>query len=106
MYSANVRALSALLLLPASAARAERPLTTIIAPGTITGVVQDSAGAPLPGAQVVLTQLRRRPTTDRSGRFVFRELRPGTYHVDAVMIGYAPGHTRVTVADARPLTSP
>jgi iron complex outermembrane recepter protein len=102
MYSAKTRAFSALLLFLAcaSAARADRPiLTTSIAPGTITGVVQDSAGAPLPGAQVVLTQLRRGTTTDRSGRFVFRELRPGTYHVDAVMIGYAPGHTEVTVAD-------
>jgi iron complex outermembrane receptor protein len=102
MYSANARALSALLLFlsSASAARADRPpVITNVAPGTITGIVQDSTGAPLPGAQVVLTQLRRGTTTDRSGRFVFRELRPGTYHVDAVMIGYAPGHTEVTVAD-------
>ena len=102
MNSANARAVSALLLFLAfaSSAHADAPLaTTKAAPGTITGIVQDSAGAPLPGAQVLLAQLRRGTTTDRTGHFIFRELRPGTYHVDVVMIGFAPGHTEVTVGD-------
>ncbi|HET9985032.1 MAG TPA: TonB-dependent receptor [Longimicrobiales bacterium] len=75
---------------PAAGARGEDP-------PSIVGVVRDSAGKPLPSVQVVLSQLNRGTTTDAEGHFEFRGLRPGTYHIDAVLIGFAPAHQQVVV---------
>lgn len=63
----------------------------------ISGVVQDTAGTPLPDARVVIAELNRVTTTAGDGYFVFRALRAGTYHLDASLIGYAPRHAEVTV---------
>jgi len=65
--------------------------------GGIAGVVRDTAGRPLPGVQVVLAGLDRGTTTSAEGRFLFRDLRPGHYHLQAILIGYAPAHVDATV---------
>src|SRR5918998_1647112 len=77
-------------------------------PPNIAGVVRDSAGAPLPNVQVVLAELNHGQSTDAQGRFVFRSIpAPGTYHLDARLIGYAPQHVSVVVSaggDPEPVT--
>lgn len=74
----------------AAAAPAEAP--------PLVGVVQDTAGRPLPNAQVVIASAGRRVTTAADGTFVIRGLPAGTYHLDVSLIGYAPGHVETTLA--------
>jgi iron complex outermembrane receptor protein len=68
----------------------------------IVGVVRDTAGVPLANARVVIDELNRSTLTGRDGAFVFRALRPGTYHLDVTLLGYAPGHAVVTVPPEGP----
>jgi iron complex outermembrane receptor protein len=63
----------------------------------IVGVVRDTAGIALPNARVVINELNRSTLSQRDGTFAFRALRPGTYHLDVTLLGYAPGHAVVTV---------
>jgi iron complex outermembrane recepter protein len=63
----------------------------------VAGVVKDSAGAPIPNVQVIITSLNRVTTTNAGGSFVLRGLPAGSYHLAAVLIGYAPGHADVVV---------
>jgi iron complex outermembrane recepter protein len=63
----------------------------------IVGVVRDTAGAVLPNARIVINELNRSTLSGRDGGFTFSALRPGTYHLDATLLGYAPGHAVVTV---------
>jgi carboxypeptidase family protein len=76
------------------------------APGIpLTGVVQDSTGAVLPGAAVELIGARGAPpqttTTDPVGGFRFEQVPPGTYEVRARSEGFKPIGVRVRVS-ARP----
>lgn len=75
--------------------------------GDVTGAVKDSAGAPLPNVQVIIAAASRATTTDGTGRFVFRGLPPGEYHISTLLIGYSPGHAVVVVGasgDAPPVS--
>lgn len=59
---------------------------------TITGIVTDTSCAPMSSATVTLTGTQligggRRVQTDRSGRYSFPELLPGTYEVTASAAG-------------------
>jgi iron complex outermembrane receptor protein len=63
----------------------------------IEGVVRDSAGAPLPNVQVIVSPINRTATTNGDGQFTFRALPAGSYHITTLLIGYAPGHTDLTV---------
>lgn len=63
----------------------------------IIGTVRDSSGAPLPNVRVVLTELGREAITRQDGTFVFTGLRPGTYHLSASSLGYAPEHVVITI---------
>jgi iron complex outermembrane recepter protein len=69
---------------------------------TIVGAARDSSGRPLANAQIIVAQLNRVTTTDAAGTFVFRALPSGTYHLSALLIGYAPGHADVTVPQIGP----
>lgn len=61
---------------------------------TITGTVQDQAGAMVSGAKVrirsVETNLSRETVTDGEGRYAFPELRVGQYEVRAEQSGFKP----------------
>jgi iron complex outermembrane receptor protein len=65
----------------------------------LLGIVQDAEGRPLPSVRVVLAQLGRATTTAADGTFGFPNLRPGVYHLDASLLGYAPQHAVVTVRE-------
>lgn len=67
-----------------SSARAE--------PGNVTGSIVDlSTGRPLKGAEVMLSDLDRKVTTDASGTFSFADVPAGVYEVKASHNGYEPG---------------
>ena len=64
-----------------------------VSTATITGVVQDSAGALVPGAQVVVTQTQTNSTaqavTDPSGVFSLPALPVGPYSMSVTAAGFA-----------------
>jgi len=74
-------------------------LTLFIAPAVyaqgnagITGIVNDSSGGVVPGAEVTLTNegtgLTEAATTDSGGRYRFLRLPVGNYRLDVVMSGF------------------
>ncbi len=83
---------------PVAPSRAGR---TVVAPA-LTGVVRDTAGAPLSDVQIVISGLNRVQTTDAQGRFSFRGLAPGRYHLDAILIGYARADADAVIPAAGP----
>ncbi|HYR85012.1 MAG TPA: TonB-dependent receptor [Terriglobia bacterium] len=60
--------------------------------GTISGVVQDSSGAVIPGVAVTArntdTRTARTVTTDEGGRYTAPELSLGNYEVQAQLLGF------------------
>ena len=65
----------------------------------IGGQVVDSAdGNPLEAARVLLTGTSLIETTNREGRFLFRNVAPGTYQVRVLRVGYKPATQSATVA--------
>ncbi|MEQ1759526.1 MAG: carboxypeptidase-like regulatory domain-containing protein [Vicinamibacterales bacterium] len=79
------------------------PAAAQLATGTLAGRIQDSQGAVVPGAQVVLTSAtqatRAEFISDQSGNFVFAGLSPGSYVLDVSISGFKRVHqTGVTVS--------
>jgi TonB-linked SusC/RagA family outer membrane protein len=67
--------------------------------GGIGGVVTDEAtGGPLEAARVVLSGPNRIETTNREGRFLFRNVEPGQYQVRVLRLGYKPVTASAAVA--------
>ncbi len=59
--------------------------------GKISGKVTDqSTGDPLPGANIILEGTSMGAAADENGDFFIINLRPGTYSIQAQMIGYKP----------------
>jgi hypothetical protein len=62
--------------------------------GSLAGTVEDTSGARVPKARVVLTQpgtaFERIATTDAGGEFRFTALAPGNYRVSVDAAGFAP----------------
>lgn len=56
----------------------------------LSGVVRDSAGVPIAGADVTIAALGRRTQTDDKGAFALREVTAGMRLVSIRRIGYAP----------------
>jgi TonB-linked SusC/RagA family outer membrane protein len=66
--------------------------------GAIGGqVVDESGGTPLEAARVVLTGTSQIETTNRDGRFLFRQVSPGTYQLRVLRVGYRPATQTVDV---------
>ena len=67
------------------------PLTAAAQQGAVGGQVTDEAtGGPLEAARVILTGPNRIETTNRDGRFLFRNVSPGSYQVRVLRLGYRP----------------
>jgi iron complex outermembrane receptor protein len=95
-------ALLSVLLMPMTAAFAvPSPSLARLQPAVI-GTVRDTAGTPLPSAQVILAALGRVASTDNQGRFVLRALPPGHHHIQVLLIGYAPAHVDADVPASGP----
>ena len=59
-------------------------------PSIVGRIVSSLNETPVVGARVTLLQQRKSTTTDSVGRFEFRDLKPGTYQIEAVLLGYSP----------------
>ena len=66
----------------------------------LTGTVLDTAGEPLPGANVYLSGTTQGAATDAEGRFEIRGVQPGAYQVVASILGYTAGVQNVQVRGA------
>jgi TonB-linked SusC/RagA family outer membrane protein len=67
--------------------------------GRLSGKVTDeSSGAVLEGARIVVTGTSIIETTDQEGRYTVRSIQPGHYQVRALRIGYQPTIDSVTIA--------
>jgi iron complex outermembrane receptor protein len=104
MLSSSSR-LVALLFLLATPTAANGLLPSVVSmplQPAVIGIVRDSAGSPLPNAQVIVASIGRVASTDRDGRFVLRALPPGHHHIQVLLIGYAPAHVDVDVPPSGP----
>jgi iron complex outermembrane recepter protein len=74
--------------------------------GQISGIVKDPVPAPIAGAQVVLTRgrVKLRTNTDRQGTYIFSQLQPGTYVVEASAPGFKTGTSTELTVVARQTT--
>ncbi len=84
--------LAAVWLLPAAVGATPHDLAP-----PIVGEVVDSAGQPLSNVLVLVSGTRRSAISGADGTFIIRAVPPGEYHLDATLIGYAPGHAEVAV---------
>src|SRR5215470_8308033 len=70
--------------------------------GTLRGLVQDTSGARIPGASIVLqaadSSMQREVQSDASGEFRIDELQPDLYHVTVQAKGFADANAEVKVA--------
>jgi hypothetical protein len=74
------------------------------ASGSISGVIVDTAGFPIPGATLVTTADAggvRRTTTDVNGRYRFAGLPPGRWRIEVSMAGFQAKAGELTVVPAR-----
>src|SRR5207244_5866819 len=79
---------------------------------TLTGRVTDTTGAALAGVRVSVVGTRFGAVTGPDGRYAIAEVPPGTYRVQARLIGYGVAEVASLVitdgqpatADLRPLT--
>ena len=68
--------------------------------GTISGqVVDETGGAPLEAARVVLTGTNQIETTNREGRFVLRGVPAGSHQVRVLRVGYKPATQTATLSE-------
>lgn len=77
-----------------------------LAPGSITGVVEDERGVPVHGAIVsVLGTTTSYAVTDRAGRFELRSLTPGPYLLRAHLSGFVASKGQTIQVQSRLSTS-
>jgi hypothetical protein len=81
-----------ILLLAVFCCTLTTPLLSQTGRGGITGLVADSTGAPVPGADVVLVETRQNvtlsTTTTSAGRYTFPSLSPGAYRITVKQAGF------------------
>src|SRR5881397_879162 len=62
---------------------------------SLVGTITDSSGAVVPGAEMVITEINtnftRSAVTNESGYYVFSNLNPGVYRVEAKLTGFKTG---------------
>ncbi|MBO0939827.1 TonB-dependent receptor [Fibrella sp. HMF5335] len=70
---------------------------------TLSGTVRDLGGGGLPGVAITLDGSLKGTNTDANGAFLLTNLRPGTYHIRASMVGYDAVDQGVSLPLNRPL---
>jgi len=79
------------------------PLNAQLYTGSVSGTVSDPSGAVIQGAQVTLVDSNKgydfRETTDDSGRYLFRQVPPGTYAVSVEAKNFQPQRKEGGAAD-------
>lgn len=96
------------LLLAAHSALAEPPANAGLGLATVTGVIADDTGSPIPGVTVTATRSGEQSTqtvavTEGDGRFKIADLRPGAYQVEAAIDGFQPVSTSVKLTTSQTL---
>ena len=67
-------------------------------------LVNSLSGAPIPGATVMIEELKREVTSGSDGTFTIENVPPGSYHLAVRAQGYSSRRTEVTAADgAKPV---
>lgn len=98
MKASRVSVITLLLMVSVSAAAAAQ----VSPSGSISGIVRDAQGLPVPGASVTVTGDAvpggREITTDDTGQFQFARLQPATYRVVARLAGMRDVETEAVVA--------
>ena len=64
---------------------------------TISGVVVDERGKPLPGANVVLSEINRGSVTSADGAFFIDGVSTGTYNLRVTFVGYKSKRIAITL---------
>jgi hypothetical protein len=64
---------------------------------TMVGLITDNNNNPLEHVEVILSQPRRKVTTNSQGQFTIADLDPGSYPITVRRIGYEPGTAVVDV---------
>lgn len=80
-------------------AGANAPMPVQTAGASLSGVVRDPAGAPIPFAYVSVAELRG--VADSGGRFFLSNLAPGTANVLIRRLGFTPKRVAVNLVDGR-----
>ena len=73
---------------------------------TVTGVVKDDSGAPIPGVTVVATRAQSEPSlavTGMEGEFSIEGLVPGAYVIEANLDGFQPVKTNAKLVTGQKL---
>ncbi|MEZ0540596.1 TonB-dependent receptor [Fibrella arboris] len=71
---------------------------------TLSGLVRETNGSPLPGVAITLDGSLKGTSTDASGAFRLTNLRPGTYQVRASIVGYDAVDQTIKLPATEPLT--
>src|SRR6266404_2490040 len=96
-----MRGVLAAIILYSSLLQAQRP------GATLEGLVQDSTGAVIPNATVVLKAIHESTPvlttkTDAGGKFRIRSITPGTYEVTINREGFQPAEKAVDIISGKP----
>jgi len=70
---------------------------------SISGIVKDNKGLTLPGATVFLSGTKVIGSTDKNGKYLFKDLLPGAYTIVTKYLGFETASYAVTLIDG-PLT--
>jgi hypothetical protein len=89
-----------LLVMVVLVASAARPTRAQVQRGAIRGMVSDSSGHPIAGAQIAIKNTDIRATSARDGRFFLPGVWPGDTEVRAQRVGYAMQSMTVSVGQA------
>jgi iron complex outermembrane receptor protein len=65
--------------------------------GKITGLVQTSDYKPIPSVTITVIELNRSTTTDDSGTYVFKNIKPGSYTLRVTLMGAKGDEKQVSV---------
>jgi outer membrane cobalamin receptor len=74
--------------------------SSALAQGSISGTITDTKNSPLPDVNVYVQLVNRGTTSDRLGRFSFKNISAGTYAVTVTSVGYKSQVQSVTVTGA------